>query len=50
MNIHGWKFVKKKSGFFKKRPSEKKIKKNGLEQKKEMKRKKERKKRSRSAI
>ena len=34
MNIHGWKFVKKKSGFFKKRPSEKKkIKKNGLEQK-----------------
>ena len=30
MIIHGWKFVKKKSGLFKKRPSEKK---NGLEKK-----------------
>ena len=25
MNIHGWKFEKKKSGLFKKRPGEKKI-------------------------
>ena len=30
MIIHGWKFEKKKSGLFKKRPSEKK---NGLEKK-----------------
>ena len=25
MNIHGWKFEKKKSGLFKKKPSEKKM-------------------------
>ena len=45
MNIHGWKFEKKKSGLFKK--TKKKIeKKNGLEQKKKWREKKE----SRSAI
>ena len=44
MIIHGWKFVKKKSGLFKKRQKEKKIEKNGLEQKqKEKKMKKEKK-------
>ena len=36
MIIHGWKFEKKKSGLFKKRPSEKK---NGLEKKKEIEKK-----------
>ena len=50
MNIHGWKFVKKKSGLFKKRPKKKNLKKNGLEQKQKEKENEERKKRSRSAI
>ena len=48
MIIHGWKFVKKKSGLFKKRPKEKNLKKMVLNKSK--KKKKERKKRSRSAI
>ena len=44
MIIHGWKFVKKKSGLFKKRQKEIFFEKNGLEQKqKEKKMKKERK-------
>ena len=34
MNINGWKFVKKKSGLFKKTNEKEKEKKNGLEQKK----------------
>ena len=39
MNIHGWKFVKKKSGLFKKTKWKKKKKKNGLEQKQKKKNK-----------
>ena len=50
MIIHGWKFVKKKSGLFKKRQKEKFFEKNGLEQKQKEKKNEERKKRSRSAI
>ena len=43
MNIHGWKFVKKKSGLFKKRPSEKKFGKKILLNKSKKKKNEERK-------
>ena len=50
MNIHGWKFVKKKMDCSRKDQVKKKYRKNGLEQKQKKKKWREKKKKSISAI
>ena len=50
MNINGWKFVKKKSGLFKKTNEKEKEKKNGLEQKQKKNDEEKKRKKSKSTI